>query len=77
MIVHQLTALAGVERYTERDAALTNRLRTDGTDYLLAAGHAAGVRRFVAQGVAVFGAYARKRRAGEERAGPTRPSARA
>ncbi len=59
VIVHQLTALAGVERYTERDAALTNRLRTEGTDYLLAAGHAAGVRRFVAQGVAVFGAYAR------------------
>ena len=59
VIVHQLTALAGVERYTERDAALTNRLRTEGTDHLLAAGQAAGVRRFVAQGVAVFGAYAR------------------
>ena len=28
VIVHQLTALAGVERYTERDAAATNRLRT-------------------------------------------------
>ena len=59
VIVHQLTALAGVERYTERDAALTNRLRTEGTDYLLSAGHAVGVRRFVAQGVATFGAYAR------------------
>ena len=59
VIVHQLTALAGVERYTERDAAPTNRLRTVGTDYLLSAGHAVGVRRFVAQGVASYGAYAR------------------
>jgi nucleoside-diphosphate-sugar epimerase len=59
VIVHQLTALAGVERYTERDAAPTNRLRTEATDYLLSAGQAVGVRRFVAQGVAAFGAYAR------------------
>jgi nucleoside-diphosphate-sugar epimerase len=59
VIVHELTALTGVERYTERDAAATNRLRTEGTDYLLSAGQAAGVRRFVAQGVAGFGAYAR------------------
>ncbi len=59
VIVHQLTALAGVQRYTERDAAPTNRLRTEGTDYLLSAGQAVGVRRFVAQGVATFGAYAR------------------
>jgi nucleoside-diphosphate-sugar epimerase len=59
VIVHQLTALAGVERYTERDAAATNRLRTEGTDHLLSAGQAVGVRRFVAQGVATFGAYAR------------------
>ena len=59
VIVHQLTALAGVERYTERDAAPTNRLRTEGTDHLLSAGRAVGVRRFVAQGVAGFGAYAR------------------
>ena len=59
VIVHQLTALAGVERYTERDAAPTNRLRAEATDYLLSAGQAVGVRRFVAQGVAAFGAYAR------------------
>ena len=59
VIVHQLTAIGGVERYTERDAAPTNRLRTEGTDYLLSAGQAVGVRRFVAQGVAAFGAYAR------------------
>jgi nucleoside-diphosphate-sugar epimerase len=59
VIVHQLTALAGVERYSERNAARTNRLRTEGTDHLLSAGQAVGVRRFVAQGVAGFGAYAR------------------
>ena len=59
VIVHQLTALAGVERYTERDAAPTNRLRTEATDYLLSAGRAVGVGRFVAQGVAGYGAYAR------------------
>jgi nucleoside-diphosphate-sugar epimerase len=59
VIVHQLTALAGVERFTERAAVPTNRLRTEGTDHLLSAGQAVGVRRFVAQGVATFGAYAR------------------
>jgi hypothetical protein len=59
VIVHQLTSLAGVERYTQRDAAPTNRLRTEGTDHLLSAGQAVGVRRFVAQGLAGFGAYAR------------------
>ncbi len=59
VIVHQLTALAGVMRYSERAAAPTNRLRTEGTDHLLSAGHAVGVRRFVAQGVAAYGAYVR------------------
>ena len=59
VIVHQLTALAGMQRYTERDAAPTNRLRTEGTDNLLSAGQAVGVGRFVAQGVAAYGAYAR------------------
>jgi nucleoside-diphosphate-sugar epimerase len=59
VIVHQLTALTGVERYTERAAEPTNRLRTEGTDHLLAAGQAVGVRRFVAQGVAAYGAYGR------------------
>jgi nucleoside-diphosphate-sugar epimerase len=59
VIVHELTALTGVERYSERAAEPTNRLRSEGTDYLLAAGRAVGVRRFVAQGIAGFGAYAR------------------
>ena len=50
VIVHQLTALGGVGiRSLKRGAALTNRLRTEGTDHLLSAGQAVGVRRFVAQ----------------------------
>jgi nucleoside-diphosphate-sugar epimerase len=60
VIVHQLTAIGAVDmRHFDRDFALTNRLRTEGTDYLLSAGQAVGVRRFVAQGVAGYGAYAR------------------
>jgi len=50
VIVHQLTAIGAVDtRHMERDFALTNRLRTEGTDHLLSAGQAVGVRRFVAQ----------------------------
>jgi nucleoside-diphosphate-sugar epimerase len=36
-------------RHFDRDFALTNRLRTEGTDNLLSAGRAAGVAKFVAQ----------------------------
>ena len=60
VIVHQLTAIGAVDmRHFDRDFAQTNRLRTEGTDYLLSAGQAVGVRRFVAQGVGGYGAYAR------------------
>jgi nucleoside-diphosphate-sugar epimerase len=60
VIVHQLTAIGAVDlRHLDRDFALTNRLRTDGTDYLLSAGQAVGLRRFVAQGIAGFAAYQR------------------
>ncbi len=60
VIVHQLTAIGAVDmRHMERDFAPTNRLRTEGTDHLLSAGQAVGVRRFVAQGIAGFGVYAR------------------
>ena len=51
VVVHQMTALAGVgdlRRFDEGFAA-TNELRTRGTDHLLAAADAVGVRRFVAQ----------------------------
>jgi hypothetical protein len=61
VIVHQLTALSGKmsirdARHPDRSsmAKMTNRLRTEGTDHLLAAGRAAGARRFVAQS---FGAF--------------------
>jgi nucleoside-diphosphate-sugar epimerase len=60
VIVHELTAIGGLDmRHFDRDFALTNRLRTEGTGHLLSAGQAVGVRRFVAQGVAGYGAYAR------------------
>ena len=51
VIVHQLTAIPALLdlRHFDRDFALTSRLRTDGTDHLLSAGQAVGVRRFVAQ----------------------------
>jgi len=54
VIVHELTALAGAIdlRNFEKTFALTNRLRTEGTDHLLAAGRAVGVERFVAQSYA-------------------------
>ena len=61
VIVHELTALSGPvslrdARRPDRSfaATMTNRLRTEGTDHLLAAGHAVGARRFVAQS---FGAF--------------------
>src|SRR5829696_4559480 len=61
VIVHQLTALSGKmsirdARHPDRSsmAKMTNRLRTEGTDHLLAAGRAVGARRFVAQS---FGAF--------------------
>ena len=50
-IVHQMTALANSSdlKHFDRTFAATNQLRTIGTDNLLAAARAAGVRRFVAQ----------------------------
>jgi nucleoside-diphosphate-sugar epimerase len=59
VIVHQLTASGSPDlRHFDRDFALTNRLRTEGTDHLLSAGHAVGTRRFVAQSNGAF-PYAR------------------
>jgi nucleoside-diphosphate-sugar epimerase len=54
VIVHQLTALADLSfsRNFDRAFAQTNRLRTEGTDHLLAAARAAGTRRFIAQSFA-------------------------
>ncbi len=50
-IIHQATALSGLSdvKNPDRTFAQTNRLRTEGTDALLAAGREAGVGRFIAQ----------------------------
>jgi nucleoside-diphosphate-sugar epimerase len=53
-ILHQATALADLTdfKHFDRGFAQTNRLRTEGTETLLAAAREAGVRRFVAQSYA-------------------------
>jgi nucleoside-diphosphate-sugar epimerase len=51
-IVHQMTAIDGQKpdmKHMDRWFATTNRLRTEGTDHLLAAAKAIGVAHFVAQ----------------------------
>jgi nucleoside-diphosphate-sugar epimerase len=55
-IVHQATALTDIKfsRDFDRTFAETNRLRTEGTDALLAAASEAGIDRFVAQSFASF-----------------------
>ena len=59
VIVHQMTALAGMGsqsfRRVDRAFAATNELRTRGTDNLLAAAARAGTRRVIAQGYAGAG----------------------
>src|SRR6266567_7422157 len=51
VIVHQMTALASMRSFRnfDKEFAVTNELRTKGTDYLLEAAQQAGVRRFIAQ----------------------------
>jgi nucleoside-diphosphate-sugar epimerase len=82
VIVHELTALSGPmsmrdARRPDRSAAaqMTNRLRTEATDHLLAAGRAVGARRFVAQS---FGAFRFSRTGGpvQTEADPTDPDRR-
>ena len=59
-IVHEMTGLSVAHngkpnfRHLERFAATTNRLRTEGTDHLLAAAEATGVSHVVAQSVATW-----------------------
>src|SRR5258708_37141357 len=75
VIVHQLTAIGSLDpRHFDRDFALTNRLRTEGTDYLISAGQAVRVRRFVAQS---YGAWWYVRQGGpvEPSEEPPRPTA--
>jgi 2-alkyl-3-oxoalkanoate reductase len=51
VVVHQLTALTGIglSRNFDKTFAATNRLRTEGTDILIAAAREAGARRLVWQ----------------------------
>jgi 2-alkyl-3-oxoalkanoate reductase len=51
VIVHQMTALASMRSFRnfDKEFAVTNELRTRGTDYLLEAAQQAGTRRFIAQ----------------------------
>lgn len=60
-IVHEATALAagGFSRKLDKSFAQTNRLRTEGTDALLAVAREAGVHHFVAQSFAPY-RYARE-----------------
>jgi len=54
VIVHEMTAIAGASdmKHMDRWFATTDRLRTEGTDYLLAAARESGVPHFVAQSYA-------------------------
>jgi nucleoside-diphosphate-sugar epimerase len=81
VIVHELTALSGEMsardmRHPERfrGAIMTNRLRTEGTDHLLAAGRAVGARRFVAQSFGAF-RFARTGGPAQTEADPLDPNA--
>ena len=51
VVIHEMTGLTGAKDFKKFDDefALTNRLRTEGTDNLLAAARAANVRRVIAQ----------------------------
>jgi 2-alkyl-3-oxoalkanoate reductase len=66
VIVHEMTALAGMRSFRNPDKlfAVTNELRTRGTDNLLAAAAEAGTRRVVAQSYAGAGP--------DERPGPVK-----
>ena len=75
-IVHQATALAGLSdfKHFDRSFAPTNRLRTSGTDALLAAARESGVTNVVGQSYAGW-PYARDGRAGQERGRSARSDA--
>jgi 2-alkyl-3-oxoalkanoate reductase len=79
VIVHELTALSGPTsmreaRRPDRSSAflMTNRLRTEATDHLLAAGRAAGAQRVVAQSFGAF-RFARTEAIALTEADPLRP----
>ena len=51
VVIHEVTAISNASNlaHFDRGFAATNRLRTDGVDYLLAAARECGARRFIAQ----------------------------
>jgi nucleoside-diphosphate-sugar epimerase len=51
VVIHEMTALTNLKgfRQFDREFAVTNELRTKGTDYLLEAAEQAGAKRFIAQ----------------------------
>ena len=51
VVIHEMTAISNASdlAHFDRAFAATNRLRTDGVDYLLAAARESGARRFIAQ----------------------------
>jgi nucleoside-diphosphate-sugar epimerase len=51
VVIHELTALARMRdlKHFDREFEITNRLRTEGTEHLIAGAQAAGAERFVAQ----------------------------
>src|SRR5215211_181643 len=51
VVIHQMTALTGAKSFRrfDHEFALTNRLRTEGVDYLLEAARAVGARRVIVQ----------------------------
>ena len=78
VVVHQLTALTGLgmARNFDKAFAQTNRLRTEGTDHLLAAARAAGAERLVWQSYAGW-PYAREGgpvKTEDDRLDPTPPA---
>ncbi len=54
VIIHQMTALGSLRNFRkfDKEFAVTNQLRTTGTDNLLAAARAVGTKRFIAQSYA-------------------------
>lgn len=50
-VIHEMTGLSGMTsvKNFDKEFALTNRLRSEGTDYLLEAAQAAGAQRFIVQ----------------------------
>jgi nucleoside-diphosphate-sugar epimerase len=51
VVIHEMTGLSGASdlRNFDRTFAMTNRLRTEGTDHLLSAAREVGIKRFIAQ----------------------------